>query len=370
MPNFNQLANPGVSELMVYEPGRPIEEVAREMGFENPDDITKLASNENALGPSPLALAAMAEHAAKMHLYPDGGAYYLKQALSQKLNLSPENLIIGNGSNEIIEFMGHAFLAENAGVMMADRAFIVYKLIAAMFGAPLVTVPMQNLTHNLDAMADAVTQKTRIIFVANPNNPTGTVVSNKAIDRFIDRIPKNVIVCFDEAYVELLPPQQQPTTLDYVRQGRNVIVLRTFSKTYGLAGLRVGYAAAPPDCINILNKVRQPFNVNAMALAAARAAVADDDHVEKTRQMAADGLQQFYTAFKKMNLPYIPSAANFVLAEVGSGRECFEKLKKLGVITRPMDGYDLPDHIRITIGTAAENAACIEALKKTIKAER
>jgi histidinol-phosphate aminotransferase len=364
MSSFEKLANPGVAALPIYEPGRPIDEVARELGFKDLSEITKLASNENALGPSPLALQAMRESAASMHLYPDGGAYHLKNAIAAKLSVEPENLLIGNGSNELLELIGHAFTGPQAGVLAADKAFIVYRLIAALFRAPCIIVPMQDLTHDLDAMLQAVTADTRAIFIANPNNPTGTTVSNAAIADFMDRVPENVIICFDEAYVELLPPEEQPDTLEYVRQGRNVIVLRTFSKTYGLAGLRIGYAIAPPDCINLLNRVRQPFNVNAMALTAAQAAIADDNHVERTRQMVAEGLQQFYTAFDAMGIAYIPSKANFLLAKVGNGRQCFEQLKQLGVITRPMDGYGLPEYIRITIGTASENTHCIEALKQ------
>ncbi len=306
----------------------------------------------------------MAEHAEKMHLYPDGGAFYLKEALATKLGVEQDQLLVGNGSNELLEFIGHVFLGKNAGIVMADRAFVVYKLVAAMFGAPVVTVPMLDLTHDLDAMLVAITPDTRVVFVANPNNPTGTIVAQKAIDAFIDRVPDDVIVCFDEAYVELLPEAQQPTTLDYVRQGRNVIVLRTFSKTYGLAGLRVGYAVAPASCINLLNKVRQPFNVNSMALAAAQAAVGDDAHVKRTRTLVADGLQQFYAAFEAMGFEYVPSFANFMLVKVGQGRSCFEELKKLGVIVRPMDGYGLPEYIRITVGTAEENECCIDALGK------
>jgi len=334
MSNFEKLANRGIDGLMTYEPGRPIEEVARELGFSDISEITKLASNENALGPSPLALEAMAEHAKKMHLYPDGGAYYLKKALAAKLGVEQGQLLIGNGSNELLEFIGHVFLGGESGIVMADCAFVVYKLVAAMFGAPVVTVPMRNLTHDLDAMLAAITPETRVVFVANPNNPTGTIVTQEEIDAFMDRVPDDVIV------------------------------LRTFSKTYGLAGLRVGYAVAPKACIKLLNRVRQPFNVNSMALAAAQAAVADDAHVERTRKLVTDGLRQYYVAFEKMGLEYIPSSANFMLVKVGAGRSCFEELKKLGVIVRPMDGYGLPDHIRITVGTLEENECCIDALRK------
>lgn len=366
--SFAALARPGVATLPTYEPGRPIDEVARDLGFKDASEITKLASNENALGPSPLALKAMQVHASLMHLYPDGGAFYLKQALSQKLGVSPEQLLVGNGSNELIEFVGHTFLGPDAGVVMADGAFVVYKLIAALFNAPIVAVPMQQFTHDLDAMLAAIRPETRIVFIANPNNPTGTVVSPEAIHAFMDKVPKDVIVCFDEAYVELLPEAEQPPTLDYVRDGRNVIVLRTFSKTYGLAGLRVGYAVAPADCISLLNSVRQPFNVNAMALAAAQAALGDDQHVAQTRKLVGSGLLQFYAAFDALGLSYVPSSANFVLVEVGQGRSCFDALQKCGVIVRPMDGYGLPDHIRITIGTADENDRCIHALKAVLGA--
>jgi histidinol-phosphate aminotransferase len=360
------LARQGIAELPIYEPGHPIDQLARELGFNDLSEITKLASNENALGPSPLALEAMQEQLKNMHLYPNGGAFHIKQALSQKLNVKPDNLIIGNGSNELIEFIGHVFLDADAGVLMAEQAFVAYKLIAALFRAPLVTAPMQNFTHDLDAMLAAITPQTRLIFIANPNNPTGTCLTQKAISDFMQKVPDNLIVCFDEAYIELLPEEQQPATLDYVRQGRNVIVLRTFSKTYGLAGLRIGYAIAPPDCIKLLNRVRQPFNVNAMALAAATAAINDNNHVAATREMVATGLRQFYTAFDELSLEYVPSAANFILVKIGQGRDKFEQLKKLGIITRPMDGYGLPDHLRITVGTADENQRCINAIKTVL----
>ena len=366
--SFESLANSGVGELPTYEPGRPIEDVARELGFGDPAEVTKLASNENALGPSPLAMEAIVSNAANMHLYPDGGAFHLKQALAEKLQVKPEQLLIGNGSNELIEFIGHVFMGPHAGIVMADRAFIAYKLIAAMFKAPVVTVPMAAFVHDLDAMLEAIRPETRVVFVANPNNPTGTIVSRDAINSFMARVPDHVVVCYDEAYVELLPEVQQPATLDYVREGRNVIALRTFSKTYGLAGLRVGYAVAPAECIALLNRVRQPFNVSAMALIAAEAALRDDEHVARTRALVVDGLKELGSAFGAMGLSYVPSAANFILVKVGGGRCCFEALQKRGVIVRPMDGYGLPDYIRITVGTHAENMCCIEALKSVLEA--
>jgi histidinol-phosphate aminotransferase len=367
MTTFNQLAKPWVAGLGVYEPGRPIEDVARELGFASADEIIKLASNENALGPSPKAVKAMRKAARTMHLYPDGGAFYLVQALAKKLQVAPDQIIVGCGSNELLEFVGHVFLDGNSSIVMADRAFVVYKLIAAMFQARTIAVPMVNYTHDLDAMLQAIQPDTRVVFIANPNNPTGTMVSAEAIDAFMDKVPDHVVVIFDEAYVELLPVDRQPNVLQYVRQGRKVIVMRTFSKTYGLAGLRIGYGIASSECIQLMHRIRQPFNTTSMAQIAAVAALDDDAHVEHTRTMMLDGLDTLQGAFEKMGLPYVPSAANFVLVQVGAGRKVFEALQREGVIVRPMDAYGLPAHIRITVGTAAENRRCLRALKKVLK---
>ena len=368
MKSFDELANPWVKGLGVYEPGRPIKEVARELGFKSSDEIVKLASNENALGPSPRAMKAMCAAAGRMHIYPDGGAFYLRTALAKKLGVQADQILVGSGSNEILEFLGHVFLSPNTSIVMADRAFVVYKLIAAMFGAQTITVPMRNYTHDLEAMSAAIRPDTRLVFVANPNNPTGTVVDNKALDRFLARLPESAVAVMDEAYIELLPPDQQPDTLQWVRERRKVVVLRTFSKTYGLAGLRVGYAVAPEACIQLMHRVRQPFNVNAMALAAAEAALGDDAFVRRTRRLVAEGLEFFSTAFERLNLQYVPSAANFILVKVGRGREVFKGLEREGVIVRPMDPYGLPEHIRITIGTRAENRRCLRALERVLKA--
>ncbi len=368
MKQFTNLANPWVNTLGTYEPGRPIEEVARELGFRDIDEITKLASNENALGPSPLAVKAMRRNAQRMHLYPDGDAFYLKQALAKKLNVKPSEILPANGSNEVIELLGHVFLGLGAGIVMADHAFVVYRLVAAMFRAEVVDVPMKNFTHDLDAMLNAVRPDTKIVFVANPNNPTSTMVDGAAIDRFMRMAPDHVIVCFDEAYIELVPPEKQPDTLKYVREGRKVVLLRTFSKTYGLAGLRLGYAVAPGECVALLNRVRQPFNVNAMAQAAAVAALDDDAYVERTRKMLAKGIEYLQSQFRKMKLPCIPAVANFIMVDVGKGREVFAALQREGVIVRPMDGYGLPQYVRITVGTMAENRKCIAALKRVLAA--
>ena len=364
---FKELARQGVAELGVYEPGRPIGEVARELGFPNPDDIIKLASNENALGPSPKAVAAMKKAARDMHLYPDGGAFYLRQALASRLNVSPDNIIPGAGSNEIIEFIGHVFLDSSTSLVMADKAFVVYKLVADMFRARTIMVPMKNFTHDLDAMLRAITPDTRVVFVANPNNPTGTMVDQGALDAFMSRVPDHVVVVFDEAYIELLQPEEQPDCVKYVREGRKVIVLRTFSKTYGLAGLRIGYGIAPEDCIKLLQRVRQPFNTTAMAQSAALAALGDEEYVAKTRVMMREGLEYLVAAFHTMKLEYVPSSANFILVKVGPGRRVFDAMQKAGVIVRPMDPYGLPEFSRITVGTRAENRRCLSVLKSVLK---
>jgi histidinol-phosphate aminotransferase len=363
------IANPWVQSLGTYEPGRPIEEVARELGFEDMEEIVKVASNENSLGPSPRAMEAMVKAAPKMHLYPDGGAFYLRRALAGKLRVHMDEILVGNGSNEIIELLGHVFLQKGSGIVMADRAFVVYKLIAATMQAETISVPMKHFTHDLDAMLAAITPATRIVFISNPNNPTGTMVDGAALDRFMERVPNHVVVALDEAYIELLPPERQPDTLKYIREGRHVYVLRTFSKTYGLAGLRVGYAVAPKNGIELLHRVRQPFNVNAMAQAAARAALDDDEYVERTRKMVREGLAQLEHAFGEMGLEYVPSVANFILVKVGFGREVFDALQRRKVIVRPMNGYGLPEYIRVTVGRVEENEQFLRALK-AILAER
>jgi len=366
MSTFVKLANPWVAKLGTYEPGRPIEEVARELGFDDVDDIIKLASNENALGPSPLAMQAMRRVLGGMHRYPDGNAFYLKKAIAKKLGVKPGQVLPANGSNEIIEFIGHVFLGPDSGIVMADRAFVVYRLIAETFRAKTVSVPMKDFTHDLDAMLAAIRRDTKIVFIANPNNPTSTMVDGATLDRFMSKVPAHVVVCIDEAYLELLPRSRQPDTLKYVRAGRNVILMRTFSKTYGLAGLRIGYAVAPEECIKLLDKVRQPFNVNSMALAGAEAALKDDRHVARTRKMLKDGINFFEREFDRMGLEYVPAVANFILVKVGDGRGVFNRLQRAGVIVRPMDAYGLPEYVRITVGKGIENKTCIKALKSVL----
>ena len=366
MRSLMKKANPWVAGLGVYEPGRPIEEVARELGFRSADEIVKLASNENALGPSPKAVKAMAKALCGMHLYPDGGAFYLRRALARKLGMEMDEIIITHGSNEAIEFLAHVFLDRGSNIVMADRAFVVYRLAAAAARAETIAVPMRAFTHDLDAMLKAITPKTRLVFVSNPNNPTGTMVDGRALDRFMKRVPDHVVVVFDEAYIELLPPNRQPDVLKFVRQGKHVFVLRTFSKTYGLAGLRIGYAIAPREGIALLNRVRQPFNVNAVAQVAATAALEDNAYVLRTRRLVQNGLSQLESAFGRMGLEYVPSVTNFIMVKVGQGRRVFEALQREKVIVRPMDPYGMPEYIRVTVGTRAENATFLRALKKVL----
>ena len=357
--------NTNLQAVPVYQPGRPIEEVARELGLPAAE-IIKLASNENPLGPSRMALAAMRKALALVNLYPDGNAYYLKQKLAAKLDVTPANLILGNGSNEVIEFVGHAVVSPGVEVVVSQYCFAVYPIVNAMFGGKLVVVPAKDYGHDLDAMLAAITPNTRVVFVANPNNPTGTTASREALARFVAAVPENVVLALDEAYIEFLP--EALDLLPEIRSGRkpNLLLMRTFSKIYGLAGLRLGYGIGHPDLIAELEKVRQPFNINAVAQAGALAALEDTAHADKTRRLNSRGLKFYARAFRKLGLEFIPSSANFILVRVGEGQRVFNEMQRLGVIVRPMAGYQLPEWVRISIGTPKENKRCLEALKSAL----
>jgi histidinol-phosphate aminotransferase len=363
MSSIWDIANPQLRDLAVYEPGKPIEETARELGA-RASEIIKLASNENPLGPSPKALAALRAELKSSHLYPDGGGYYLREALAAKLDLTRGHIILGSGSNEIIEFLGHAFLDRGDDAIASEHAFIAYRLVAAVFGAHAIEVPSPDLRHDLDAMIAAITPKTRLIFIANPNNPTGTLAGQDEIDRFIQRVPENVVVVFDEAYFEYL--DDPPDTLRFVREGRNVAVLRTFSKIYGLASLRIGYGIARPELIQVLQKARLPFNVSAIAQTAALAGLGDEEHVRETKRITDEGRAYFQEQFKVMNLSFVPSAANFVLVKVGDGAAIFRQLLQRQIIVRALKGYNLPEWIRISVGTMEQNRRCIAALREVL----
>jgi histidinol-phosphate aminotransferase len=363
MISISQLANPQLRDLVPYEPGKPIEETARELNVD-PDAIVKLASNENPLGPSAKAIAAMRATLENAHLYPEGGGLYLREALARKLGLAADNIILGNGSNEVIEFLAHAFLNPGDDVVTSAYAFICYKLVATLFGARTLETPAPDFVTDVEAMLDAITPKTRLIFIANPNNPTGSLISKDKIDNFMARVPKNVVTVFDEAYFELL--DDPPDVVRYVREGRNVVVLRTFSKVHGLASLRVGYGIAPRNLIEVLRKTRQPFNVNGVAQAGALAALGDNEHQQRTKEVVNAGRAYLAEQFTALKLRFVPGAANFVMVNVYDGTSVFKKLLTEKIIVRPLSGYNLPEWVRISVGTIEQNQQCIAALKKVL----
>ncbi len=354
-------AHEHVLRLVAYEPGKPVEELAREMGLQ-PSEIIKLASNENPLGPSPKALEAMRAALERAHFYPDGGGWALRVAIAERLGLDRGNVILGNGSNEIIEFIGHAFLRPGDEVVTAKHAFAVYSLMAQLFGARCVEVPDPGYTHDLVAMKAAIGPRTRQVFVANPNNPTGTMVGQEEIDRFMDGLPEHVLAIFDEAYFEFL--DNPPDVIKFVREGRNVVVMRTFSKIQGLANLRIGYGLAPGPLAEVLQKTRQPFNTNGIAQAGAVAGLSDEEHMRKTRELTHEGRQLLEGEFAAMGLDYVPSSANFVLVRVGDGDRVFQGLLQRGIIVRAMRSYKLPGWIRVSVGTMEQNRRFVGELKR------
>jgi len=362
MSTLAALARPELATQPVYEPGKPIEDVARELGLAVAD-ITKLASNENPFGSSPLGVAAAQHALAHGELYPDGDCVALRARLAEYWQLSPRQFIVGNGSNEIIELLGHAFLRPGDEVVMGSCAFVVYKLVSLLFGAKPVEVPMRaDSAHDLDAMLAAVTPRTRLVFVASPNNPTGRAHTQAELLAFARALPEHVVLCVDEAYAEYLDLTTAPDLRGLIGEGRHVICLRTFSKIYGLAGLRIGYGYASEELVGLLNRVRQPFNVNAISQAAARAALDDVDFVARCRRENAEGLRQLESGLAERGVEFVPSAANFILLKVGDGVRCFQWMQTKGMIVRPVASYGLPEWIRLTVGTAAQNACFLSLL--------
>jgi len=357
--NYAELANPGVLEQPVYEPGKPIEYVAHEYGL-NPDDIAKLASNENPFGPSPKAIEAGCLAMQKAHLYPDGACHDLRKAISRARGVPGESILVGNSSNEIIELLGHAFLRPGVEAVMGAQAFIVYQLVAKLFGATPVVVPMDGFAHDLDAMRSAVSHKTRLLFVASPNNPTGAANSESELLELAKNLPEHVIFCFDEAYAEYL--EAAPDLRNQIEAGRKIICMRTFSKIYGLGGLRVGYAYGDPDLISLLQRVRQPFNVNSVAQSAATAALEDHEFVNRCRRENENGRKFLCEGLEKMGFDTFGGRANFVLSRVGDGARAFRYLQERGIIVRPLGPYGMPEYVRITIGRPAENERIIESI--------
>jgi len=361
---YAELANPGMHEQPVYQPGKPIEAVAREYGLD-PALVCKLASNENPFGPSPKAVDAGTRVLEKAHLYPDGNCYELRRRISQQRGIALESILVGNGSNELIELLGHLFLRPGLEVVMGAQAFITYKIVTRMFGATPVEVPMVNFGHDTEAMLDAISPRTRMLFIASPNNPTGIANTEADLLALVEKLPNHVILCLDEAYAEYL--ENAPDLKSAMVAGRKVICLRTFSKIYGLGGLRIGYAYAAPDLIELLHRVRQPFNVNSVAQAAAAAALDDEAFISMCREQNELGRELLCDGLNSLGFETIGGAANFVLSRVGDAVACFERLQKCGIIVRPLSVYGLPEYVRITIGQQKENQRLLDSLSNLLK---
>lgn len=366
--NFKQLAVAGVQSLQPYQPGKPIDELAREFGLKE-EDIIKLASNENPLGPSPKVQAAIEQALPELTRYPDGAGFELKQAISNKFGLQQAQITLGNGSSDILDFICRAFVNPGENIVTSQHSFAIYGIVAKMVGAQCIAAPAVNFAHDLDAMAAAINDKTRVIFVTNPNNPTGTWVSKTELTQFLDKVPAKILVLLDEAYFEYVQEADYPNGLDLLASYPNLVVARTFSKAYGLASLRVGYAASSIEIADLLNRVRPPFNVNSLALVAATAALADDDYVQRSVQVNSQGMQQIEAALAQLNLEYIPSAGNFIAFKIPSkltAADVFQRLLAKGVIVRPIAGYEMPEYLRVSIGTQTENQGFIDALTSVL----
>ncbi len=370
MCDFLKLANTGVQRLRPYQPGKPIDELEREYGISS---IIKLASNENPLGPSPKALEAMRGELAGVWLYPDGAGFALKQRLAEKHGVDMEQLTLGNGSSDILDFILRVFVSPEDEVLFSEHSFALYPLLTQALGATGVAAPARDWGHDLEAMQARITPRTRVIFIANPNNPTGTWLEAAALEGFLRAVPAEVLVVLDEAYFDYAAfpatgATAYPDTSAWVGRYPNLVVARTFSKSYGLAGLRVGYGISHPQVADLMNRVRPPFNVNSLALAAAEAALGDVEHLRRSQEMNAAGLLQYYAAFEALGLEYIRSVGNFVSVDVGRpAAPVFDALLRAGVIVRPVANYGMPNHLRITIGTAEENARCIAALEQALR---
>lgn len=352
--------HPAIAGLVPYSPGKPLEETERELGIQG---AIKLASNENPLGPSPKALAALTPHAATLHRYPDGGAHNLTRALAERWTVGPDQVVVGNGSDDILSLLVKTFVSPGDEAVMADQTFVMYKLAVTGGRGICVEVPLKDWRYDLSAMARAVTSRTRLLFVCNPNNPTGTVVTHEAVKAFMNTVPDHVIVVFDEAYYEYVRDPDFPNAVAYVQQGRPVAVLRTFSKVYGLAGLRIGYGITTPDIAGYLQRVRNPFNTNTLAQHAALAALGDDEHVAASRAINETGMALMDDGLRRLGFDPLPSQANFVYVDTRrDGREVFTRLLHQGVIVRHVRG----SMIRVTIGTPEENRRFLKALADVI----
>jgi histidinol-phosphate aminotransferase len=368
-----------IQSLRPYQPGKPIDELAREFGL-NADDIVKLASNENPTGPSKKAIAAMEKEARELTRYPDGNGFDLKQALCSKLSngdvaIQPENITLGNGSSDILDFIVKCFVVNDSEVVFSQHAFAIYGLVTKIQGGECKVVPAKNYGHDLDAMANAISEKTRLVFVTNPNNPTGTWLTHTEISDFMAKVPSDVVVVLDEAYFEYVNEAEYGNGLTLISDYPNLVVTRTFSKAYGLASLRVGYGISSPEIADLMNRVRPPFNVNSFALTAAVATLNDDEYVAKSKATNDAGMEYLTRSFNELGLPFIPSVGNFISFEIPplgraakgiSAVEVDQKLLAVGVIIRPIANYEMPNHLRVSIGTPAENKIFIAALTKIL----
>jgi histidinol-phosphate aminotransferase len=354
-----------ILDIEPYIPGKPIEEVERELGLKN---IVKLASNENPWGPSPKAVSAILNRVDNIHLYPDGSAYELIQVLSEQLSFSKENIILGNGSDELIRMIAETFLYPEDEVIIPEPTFSAYEFATKLMGGKIVKVPTEDYKLNLNGMLEKINKKTKLIFICNPNNPTGKIVSKEELEDFLNNIPEQIVVILDEAYNEYVESSDYKSGLEYLRHRKNLIVLRTFSKIYGLAGLRVGYGIADKQLIDLINRVREPFNVNLLAQVAAVASLRDKDYLNKCKQLNSLNKQMLYSNLKHLSLDYVPTEANFILIDLKRDAQViYKEMLKKGVIIRPCTSFGLPNHIRVTIGKEEENLIFINALAQVLK---
>lgn len=364
MIKADDLVLPPVAALNPYEPGKPIEELQRELGIGEP---VKLASNENPLGPSPRAVAAVKAALAEMNRYPDGGCYELRKKIAQKHHVAPEQIFAAGGSVEVINLLAFLFIRPGLNAVFSEHAFAIYPLATLAAGGSFKAAPTgDGYAHDLDAIANIIDADTRIVFLGNPNNPTGTIYRRAEWKRFLARVPEHVVIVADEAYFEFVLDPEYPDSLEDHDGRRLIVTMRTFSKIFGLAGLRVGYAVAQPDIVRLLNNVRQPFNVTSLAQVAVVAAMDDTAHVERTLNVNAQGMAYLEGEFRRLGLSFVPSHANFILTEVGDGRAVYDALLRKGVIVRPMNGYGYPRHVRISVGLPEENRRLVEALEQVI----
>ncbi len=361
---MRKLVRDGVAELIPYPPGKPIEELERELGISG---SIKLASNENPLGPSPLAVQAIKEHLNKLNRYPDGSGYYLKSKLSKKFHIPFDRILLGNGSNELIELMVRTFLSEGDHAIQAFPTFLVYEKIVSGAGGEMTSVPLSGFRLDLKGIQDAIRPETKLIFINNPNNPTGSALGKEDMMSFLENIPRDIVVTLDEAYIEFVTDPDAGNGIELLDAHPLLCTLRTFSKLYGLAGLRIGYGFGAETMVDYMNRVRQPFNANSLAQAAAVAALDDDRFVSDTLELVHEGLQYLYWNLDAMGLDYVPTQTNFFLIKVpGGGKKLFEAMLKEGVIIRAMDSYSLPDYIRVCVGLPEENERFVQTLKQVL----